>query len=179
MVSTNGAAIRWATIALIVGTHRTASLPLGEHELLAALRSEAHPLTGDRRDYDALMARVGDARIVLLGEASHGTHEFYRERARITQRLITEHGFTAVAIEGDWPDAHRVNRYVRGTGQRPRRGGGAALLRSLPDMDVAKRRRARLRRLAAHVQRAPPPHRAQGRLLRPRPLQPERLDARL
>ncbi|HUA12503.1 MAG TPA: erythromycin esterase family protein [Solirubrobacteraceae bacterium] len=63
-----------------------------------------------------MLARVGDARIVLLGEASHGTHEFYRERARITRRLITEQGFTAVAIEGDWPDAYRVNRYVRGRG---------------------------------------------------------------
>ena len=53
---------------------------------------------------------IGDARVVLLGEASHGTHEFYRERCRITQRLIEERGFTAVAIEGDWPDAYRVNR---------------------------------------------------------------------
>ncbi len=96
---------------------QTLTLPLGEHEVLAALRTEAHPLTGDRRDYDALLALVGDARIVLLGEASHGTHEFYRERARITRRLLTELGFTAVAIEGDWPDAHRVNRYVRGQGR--------------------------------------------------------------
>ena len=56
------------------------------------------------------------ARVLLLGEASHGTHEFYRERARITQRLIDENGFTAVAVEADWPDAYRVNRYVRGAG---------------------------------------------------------------
>jgi len=90
------------------------TLPLGEREILAALRAHAHELTGDRRDYDALMALVADARIVMLGEASHGTHEFYRERARITRRLIVEHGFTAVAIEGDWPDAHRAHRYVRG-----------------------------------------------------------------
>jgi erythromycin esterase-like protein len=89
-------------------------LPLGQRAILEAIRREAHPVTGDRRDYDALMALVGDARIVLLGEASHGTHEFYRERARITKRLITERGFTAVAIEGDWPDAYRVNRYIRG-----------------------------------------------------------------
>ena len=92
----------------------TLALPLGEREVLEALRREAHPLTGDHRDYDALLALVGDARIVLLGEASHGTHEFYRERARITKRLIAEHGFTAVAVEGDWPDAYRVNRYIRG-----------------------------------------------------------------
>ena len=64
---------------------------------------------------------VGDARFVLLGEASHGTHEFYRERARITRRLIEEQGFTAVAVEADWPDAYRVNRYVRGAGRRSRR----------------------------------------------------------
>lgn len=95
---------------------QTLSLPLGERELCAALRREAHHISGDRSDYDPLMVLVGDARIVLLGEASHGTHEFYRERARITKRLITEHGFTAVAIEGDWPDAYRVNRYVREQG---------------------------------------------------------------
>jgi erythromycin esterase-like protein len=57
---------------------------------------------------------IGGARFALLGEASHGTHEFYRERAQITKRLITEKGFTAVAVEADWPDAYRVNRYVRG-----------------------------------------------------------------
>jgi erythromycin esterase-like protein len=90
------------------------ALPLGERAILDAIRREAHPLTGDNRDYDALLALVADARIVLLGEASHGTHEFYRERARITRRLIAEHGFTAVAVEGDWPDAYRVNRYVQG-----------------------------------------------------------------
>jgi erythromycin esterase-like protein len=62
------------------------------------------------------MELVGDARFVLLGEASHGTHEFYRERARITRRLIDEKGFAAVAVEADWPDAYRVNRFLRGEG---------------------------------------------------------------
>src|SRR6266446_5601565 len=81
-----------------------------------AVREAAHRLTGVDRDYDPLMDLIGDARFVLLGEASHGTHEFYRERARITQRLIDEKGFTAVAVEADWPDAYRVNRYVRGAG---------------------------------------------------------------
>jgi erythromycin esterase-like protein len=71
-------------------------------------------LGGDPSQYDALLAGIGDARIVLLGEATHGTHEFYRERAFITRRLITEKGFSAVAVEADWPDAYRVNRYVRG-----------------------------------------------------------------
>jgi erythromycin esterase-like protein len=60
------------------------------------------------------MDLVGEARFVLLGEASHGTHEFYHECAQITERLIKEKGFTAVAVEADWPDAYRVNRYVRG-----------------------------------------------------------------
>ena len=57
---------------------------------------------------------IGDSPIVLLGEASHGTHEFYRARADITRRLIQEKGFNAVAVEADWPDAYRVNRYVQG-----------------------------------------------------------------
>jgi erythromycin esterase-like protein len=74
----------------------------------------AHRLVGEFDDYDPLMEQIGDARIVLIGEASHGTHEFYRERAQITKRLIKEKGFTAVAVEADWPDAYRVNRYVRG-----------------------------------------------------------------
>jgi|SRR5581483_8228873 len=78
------------------------------------LRHAAYPLTGAASDYDALLDLVGDARLVLLGEASHGTHEFYRERAQITKRLIEEKGFHAVAVEADWPDAYRVNRYVRG-----------------------------------------------------------------
>jgi erythromycin esterase-like protein len=76
----------------------------------------ARPLTGAKEDYDPLLEMIGDARFVLLGEASHGTSEFYRERAQITKRLIVEKGFRAVAVEADWPDAYRVNRYVRGAG---------------------------------------------------------------
>ena len=85
-------------------------------ELVDAVRFAAQPLSGADDDHDALLELIGDAHFVLLGEASHGTHEFYRERARITQRLIAEKGFNAVAIEGDWPDAYRVNRFVRGLG---------------------------------------------------------------
>ncbi|HEY0384693.1 MAG TPA: erythromycin esterase family protein, partial [Pyrinomonadaceae bacterium] len=81
-----------------------------------AIREAAHPLTGASNDYDPLMRLIDDARFVLLGEASHGTHEFYRERAQITKRLIQEKDFNAVAVEADWPDAYRVNRYVRGRG---------------------------------------------------------------
>jgi erythromycin esterase-like protein len=80
---------------------------------MEAVRQSAHPLTGTAQDYDPLLDLVGEARFVLLGESSHGTHEFYHERAQITQRLIKEKGFTAVAVEADWPDAYRVNRYVR------------------------------------------------------------------
>src|SRR5207245_3309657 len=74
----------------------------------------AEPLTGSPRDYYGLISLIGDARFVLLGEASHGTHEFYFERAAITKRLVAEEGFTVIAIEADWPDAYRVHRYVRG-----------------------------------------------------------------
>jgi len=89
----------------------------GQTELaVAAVRAAARPLPGNEHDHDELMALIGDAPLVLLGEASHGTHEFYRERARITRRLIVEKQFTAVAVEGDWPDAYRVNRFVRGLG---------------------------------------------------------------
>jgi erythromycin esterase-like protein len=80
------------------------------------VRLDARPLSGAPADYDALLERIGDARLVPLGEASHGSHELYRERIRITRRLIAERGFVAVAIEGDWPDAHRVNRFVQGAG---------------------------------------------------------------
>jgi erythromycin esterase-like protein len=76
--------------------------------------SEVVPLRGEH-DYDELLSWIGGRSLVLLGEASHGTHEFYRERCRITQRLIEEKGFVAVAVEADWPDAYRVNRYVTGT----------------------------------------------------------------
>lgn len=78
------------------------------------VRGAAHALEGARGEYDPLLRSLGAARFALLGEASHGTHEFYRERAEITKRLITEKGYTAVAVEADWPDAYRVNRYVRG-----------------------------------------------------------------
>jgi erythromycin esterase-like protein len=80
----------------------------------ADLRRAAHPLDGTEADYRPLLDLVGGARFVLLGEGSHGTHDFYERRAEITKRLITEKGFSAVAVEADWPDAYRVNRYVRG-----------------------------------------------------------------
>jgi erythromycin esterase-like protein len=81
-----------------------------------SLRQRAHPLTCAATDYDPLLERIGEARFVPLGEASHGTHEFYRERAEITKRLIAEKAFTAVAVEADWPEAYRVTRYVQSGG---------------------------------------------------------------
>jgi erythromycin esterase-like protein len=80
------------------------------------VRAVARPLTGTTNDYDPLFEQIGADRLVLLGEASHGTHDFYYERAEITKRLIQEKGFTAIAVEADWPDAYRVNCYVRGSG---------------------------------------------------------------
>jgi erythromycin esterase-like protein len=77
--------------------------------------SRAEPFTDEATRYDHLLDLIGDARLVLIGEESHGTHEYYRERAAITRRLIEEKHFHAVAAEADWPDAFRVNRYVRNT----------------------------------------------------------------
>jgi erythromycin esterase-like protein len=84
--------------------------------LADTVRQAAHVLRGSADDYDPLIHWSHDPRFMLLGEASHGTREFYRERAEITKRLIVERSFTAVAVEADWPDASRVNRYVRGLG---------------------------------------------------------------
>ena len=78
------------------------------------MRAAARPLSGTAQDYDPLMELIGAARFVLLGAGTHGTREFYRERGEITKRLIQEKGFTAIAVEADWPDAYRVDRYVRG-----------------------------------------------------------------
>ncbi|WP_328709952.1 erythromycin esterase family protein [Microbispora hainanensis] len=83
---------------------------------LATLRSELVPVRDGVPSDEVLFDIVGDARFVLIGEASHGTHEFYAARAQMTRRLIEEKGFIAVAVEADWPDAYRVNRYVRGRG---------------------------------------------------------------
>jgi erythromycin esterase-like protein len=86
---------------------------VAESELAAALAQVVRPLHGAWDDFDPLVELVADARFVLIGEASHGTHDFYRIRAELTKRLILERGFNAVAVEGDWPDCYRVNRWVR------------------------------------------------------------------
>ena len=68
-------------------------------------------------ELEPLITAAARSRYVLIGEASHGTHEFYATRAYITKELISKHGFSAVCIEGDWPDAYRVHRYVSAQGQ--------------------------------------------------------------
>ncbi|MDB5039285.1 MAG: hypothetical protein JWN27_11 [Candidatus Eremiobacteraeota bacterium] len=95
-------------------------------------RAAADALAHAEDPYNAIVERVGNARVVMIGEASHGTHEFYRERAEITQRLIEQKGFSAVAVEGDWPDALRVNRYVTGTGDDPDAADALAGFRRFP-----------------------------------------------
>ncbi|ARO88462.1 erythromycin esterase [Nitrosospira lacus] len=97
-----------------------------DHKLADALETQAQPLPGFENDYDAIIQAVrGDASgntkrkiFVLIGEATHGTMEFYRIRAEITRRLIQEEGFNAIAVEADWPDAYRVHRYVSGQPQQ-------------------------------------------------------------
>jgi len=86
---------------------------LAQASVESLLRS-VHLLSGTPNDYDALLQRIGNARLVLIGEASHGTHQFYKQCAKITKRLIEEKHFNAVAVEADWPDAYRVNRFVHG-----------------------------------------------------------------
>ena len=66
------------------------------------------------KDLDTLLDHIGNSQFVLLGEASHGTSEFYRWRSEITKRLIKEKGFSFIAVEGDWPDCYKVNRYIKG-----------------------------------------------------------------
>src|SRR2546423_7694359 len=83
-------------------------------QLIDSIREAAHLVGGTRRDYDGLLEMAKGARFVLLGEATHGSHELYRERARITQRLLGELSFNGVLIEADWPDANRANQWAQG-----------------------------------------------------------------
>jgi protein-L-isoaspartate(D-aspartate) O-methyltransferase len=95
--------------------------PAGRHALVQLVTESARRFdTIEEVDLGPILERIGDARLVLLGEATHGTSEFYRFRERLTRELITGKGFDFVAIEGDWPDAARVDRYVR---QRPHPAG--------------------------------------------------------
>ncbi len=113
--------LRWRVIWVLlavasiagVGWAQEAPLTEGEASRKQEIQRVAYDLE-DADDLEPLLERIGDARVVLLGEASHGTSEYYTWRARISQRLITEKGFSFVAVEGDWPDSYRVSRYVKG-----------------------------------------------------------------
>ena len=89
---------------------------LSSAQLIGSVRRSVYPFHDGVHDLDPILELIGDARVVLIGEASHGTHDFYTQRAKITQRLIEEKGFLAVAVEADWPDAYQLNRYVKGVG---------------------------------------------------------------
>lgn len=89
-------------------------MPAADAELARLIGAHAEPLPEiEDPAFAPLFDRAAEARVVLLGEASHGTSEFYRARARITERLIRAHGFNIVAVEADWPDAAAIDRYVR------------------------------------------------------------------
>lgn len=95
--------------------------PESTEQLVDVVRSRHLPLN-NARSLDPLLERIGDARYVLLGEASHGTSEYYVWRYWLSRRLMQEKGFSFIAVEGDWPDCYRVNRYVKG---RPDAGENA------------------------------------------------------
>src|SRR3954469_10263172 len=80
---------------------------------MPAFPRQTFPLTG-AGDLTPLMDRIGEAKCVMLGEASHGTHEYYTWRTAITKRLVAEKGINFIAVEGDWPDCYRLNRYIKG-----------------------------------------------------------------
>lgn len=84
-----------------------------EYQMVKLIQEQALPLENSS-DLDPLMEKIGNAKYVLLGEASHGTHEYYTWRARITKRLILEKGFSFIGVEGDWPDCYQLNRYLKG-----------------------------------------------------------------
>lgn len=100
---------------LVAPPGREPSDPSGD-AAVAAMRTAAIPVAGTAADYDALLRAIGDARVVVLAEAMHGSDEFQRERTRITQRLVLEKGFTAIAVEGGWAETARVDEFIRGRG---------------------------------------------------------------
>ena len=98
-----------------------AALKAESDEAAATVRAFCEPLPSVDQvdDFGEAFDRFGDARVVLLGEATHGTSEFHRARAAITRRLIEKHGFNIIAVEADWPDAARIDRHVRHRAFRP------------------------------------------------------------
>ena len=98
----------------------------------AIIRAAARLITGSAA-YDRLVQLAGETQCVLIGEASHGTHEFYETRAELTKRLIQEKGFRAVALEADWPDTFRVHRFVTGRGDDGNANDALSDFRRFPD----------------------------------------------
>lgn len=91
----------------------TKDVLMNERDVVSSIKQWAYPLHS-KSDLQPLLNHIGDARIVMLGEASHGTHEYYTWRSYITKRLIEEKGFNFIAVEGDWPDCYRLNRFIKG-----------------------------------------------------------------
>lgn len=89
-----------------------------QKKLINILNEDIDPILDSENKYDKLLQDIGDSRYVLIGEATHGTHEFYQTRAEITQQLILKKGFMAIGIEGDWPDAYHIHRYLQGHGDK-------------------------------------------------------------
>ena len=85
---------------------------VNEPEIVNAIKQWSYKLKS-KTDLEPLFDHIGDARIVMLGEASHGTHEYYTWRSYISKKLIEEKGFNFIAVEGDWPDCYRLNRYIK------------------------------------------------------------------
>ncbi len=96
-----------------MGTFKNLNNLINSSEIIELLKKTSSPLENSE-DLDSLIDYIGEAKYVLLGEATHGTHEYYVWRAKITQRLIKEKGFSFVGVEGDWPDCYRLNRYAKG-----------------------------------------------------------------
>lgn len=116
----------WSADGLPLAPHRAPRplrVPAPQRERLGAIIAESCEVIGDieRVPLEGLLDRIGGARIVLIGEATHGTSEFYRMRARITRELIDHRAFNIVAIEGDWPDVAMIDRHVRGRSGPPLR----------------------------------------------------------
>src|SRR2546421_8325483 len=92
---------------------------MSERDTLDVLRQTAVWFEAAPDGFGPLLNSIGDASLVLIGEASHGTHEFYRTRAELTKALMTHKGFNVIAVEADWPDAYRVNRWVQHASREP------------------------------------------------------------
>src|SRR5947207_1940388 len=90
-----------------------------DRDILDVLRRAAVWFEANPDGFGPLLDAIGDARLVLIGEASHGTHEFYHARAELTKALVQGKGFNVVAVEADWPDAYRANQWVRGVSRNP------------------------------------------------------------